>query len=97
MFSSGKSSASAVLLGLLVIVSFAMSHSAIQVEGTDWIEPALIWISICMPTGSGKSSLCKYLKLLVDNARENSGAAGADSEWWGCSTNARENFQATPT
>ena len=71
--------ASAVLLGLLVIVSFAMSHSAIQVEGTDWIEPALIWISICMPTGSGKSSLCKYLKLLVDNARENS---GAETSWF---------------
>ena len=73
--------ASSVLLGLIVIVSFAMSHSAIQVEGTDWIEPALIWISICMPTGSGKSSLCKYLKYLVDEAREKSGT-DTDTSWF---------------
>ena len=71
--------ASAVLLGLLVIVSFAMSHSAIQVEGTDWIEPALIWISLCMPTGSGKSSLCKYLRFLVDDAHEKT---GAETSWF---------------
>lgn len=58
-----------------------MSHSAIQVEGTDWIEPAIVWISICMPTGSGKSSLCKYLKHLVDDAREKTGA-DADTSWF---------------
>ena len=73
--------ASAVLLGLLVIVSFAMSHSAVQVEGTDWIEPVIVWISICMPTGSGKSSLCKYLKHLVDDAHEKVGA-DADRSWF---------------
>lgn len=56
---------STVLFGFLVIVSFAMSHSVVEVEGTDWIEPVLLWVSICMPTGSGKSSLCKFLKGLV--------------------------------
>ena len=72
--------ASAVSLGLLVIMSFAMSHSAIQVEGMDWIEPAIVWISICMPTGSGKSSLCKYLKQLVDACEKR--GADADTSWF---------------
>ena len=31
----------AVLAGLLLTVSFAMSHSTVQVEGTDWMEPVL--------------------------------------------------------
>lgn len=59
--------ATAVLLGLIGIVSFAMFHSAVEVEGTDWVEPVLLWIVICMPTGSGKTSLCKYLRKLVDD------------------------------
>lgn len=65
--------ATAALFGLLVIVGFTMSHSAVEVQGTDWIEPVLLWISICMPTGSGKSSLCKYLKRLVDDTHANTG------------------------
>lgn len=71
--------ATAVLLGLLVIVSFTMSHSAIEVEGTEWIEPVLLWISVCMPTGSGKTSLCKYLKQLVEDAHDN---IGLDTPSW---------------
>ena len=59
----------AVLSGLLMILSFSMSHSCVVVEGTDWLEPVILWIAICMPTGSGKSSLCKFLKKLVDTAR----------------------------
>lgn len=69
----------AVLLGLLVIVSFTMSHSAIEVEGTEWIEPVLLWISVCMPTGSGKTSLCKYLKQLAEDAHDN---IGLDAPSW---------------
>lgn len=71
--------ATAVLLGLLVIVSFTMSHSAIEVEGTEWIEPVLLWISVCMPTGSGKTSLCKYLKQLVEDTHDN---IGLDAPSW---------------
>lgn len=63
--------ATAVLFGLLLIVSFSMSHCAVEVEGTDWVEPVLLWISVCMPTGSGKTSLCKYLKRLVDKTHAN--------------------------
>lgn len=54
----------AVLAGLLLTVSFSMSHSTVQVQGIDWMEPVLLWIAICMPIGSGKSALCKFLKSL---------------------------------
>lgn len=57
-----------VLAGLLTIVSFSMTHSQVVVEGTDWCEPVIVWIAICMPTWSGKSGLCKFLKKAVDAA-----------------------------
>ena len=69
----------AVLYGLLIIMSFAMSHSVVEVEGTDWLEPVLVWIAICMPTGSGKSSLCKLLKKLVEDTRVNIGGESSPS------------------
>ena len=72
--------AMAVLFGLLVIVNFSMSHCSVEVKGTDWIEPVLLWISICMPTGSGKTSLCRYLKRLVDNTHTNIGED--DPSWY---------------
>lgn len=50
-----------------------MLHSVVEVDGTDWLEPVLLWISICMPTGSGKSSLCKLLKKIVKDAQSQSG------------------------
>ena len=59
--------ATAVLAGILLIVSFAMSHAVVEVENTDWLEPILLWISVCMPTGSGKSSLCKWLRQIVED------------------------------
>lgn len=46
-----------------------MSHSVVQVEDTDWAEPVLLWLSICMPTGMGKSSLCRLLKKIVRDAQ----------------------------
>lgn len=61
----------AVLYGLLIIMSFAMSHSVVEDDNTDWVEPVLVWIAICMPTGSGKSSLCKLLQKLVEDTRTN--------------------------
>lgn len=71
----------AVLAGLLLTVSFTMTHSVVQVEGTEWIEPVLLWIAICMPTGSEKSALCKFLKSLVDKARKNCGLTHSDPTW----------------
>ena len=69
----------AVLAGLLLIVGFAMSHSVVEIEGTGWVEPVLLWISICMPTGSGKSSLCKYLRRIVHDAQSACGLDGGNS------------------
>ena len=71
----------AVLAGLLLTVGFAMSHSTLQIEKSDWVEPVLLWISICMPTGSGKSALCKVLKSIVEKARENTGLTDEDPSW----------------
>ena len=72
----------AVLAGLLMIISFSMSHSCVVVEGTDWVEPVILWLCICMPTGSGKSALCKLLKKLVDTARTNCGLDDTDPSWF---------------
>lgn len=60
---------STVLSGLILIVSFCMSHSVVEVEGTDWLEPVLLWTAICMPTGMGKSSLCKFLRKIIRDAQ----------------------------
>ena len=54
----------AVLAGLVLITSYSMSHSVAEVEGTDWLEPVLVWLSICMSTGSGKSALCNIRESL---------------------------------
>ena len=72
----------AVLAGLLLIVSYSMSHSVVAVDGTDWVEPVLLWLSICMPTGSGKSSLCKYLRKLVEDARSQIGGDDSQPSWF---------------
>ena len=75
-------SPSAVLAGLLITVSFCMSHSVVEVEDTDWMEPVILWMAICMPTGMGKSSLCKYLRKLVREVQTRCGV-DATSSWLG--------------
>lgn len=54
-----------------------MSHSVVEVEDTDWIEPVLVWVAICMQTGSGKSSLCKLLAKFVEDTRTNVACEGS--------------------
>ena len=65
----------AVLSGLITITAYCMSHSIVEVEDTEWFEPVIVWISICMPTGSGKTSLCKFLQKLLTETRS---ACGID-------------------
>lgn len=72
---------SAVLAGLLLIVSFCISHSVVKIEDTDWVEPVILWLSICMSTGMGKTHLCKYLRGLVKEAKKQKGLDDADSSW----------------
>ena len=71
----------AVLAGLIMIISFAISHSAIQIEGIDWVEPVIVWVAVCMPTGSGKSTLCKFLRSLVKKSRAQC-EADDDGPFW---------------
>ncbi len=59
----------AVLAGLIMIVGFSVSHSDIEVMGIYWVEPVFVWVAVCMLTGSGKSTLCKFLRNLVKKAR----------------------------
>lgn len=59
----------AVLSGLMIIISFFLAHSDVQVEGTLWKEPVILWVSIGMPTGSGKSSLFTYFINLLSKLR----------------------------
>ena len=40
-----------------------------QVDGTDWSEPVLIWECVYMPTGSGKSLLCHYIAKILEEIR----------------------------
>ena len=60
----------AVLSGLLILASFFMSHANVRVSTKEWTEPVILWISIGMPTGSGKSSLYKVLLDLIKMTRE---------------------------
>ena len=49
-----------VLSGLLIFISFLLAHSVVEMEGTKWVEPVNLWITVGMPTGSGKSSLFNF-------------------------------------
>lgn len=69
------------MAGLLLLVRFAMSHSTVELEDTDFIEPVLLWVSICMPTGSSKSGLHRFLKSIVEKARAGCGIIGDEASW----------------
>ena len=74
-------SPTAVMAGLILILSFTMSHSVVEVAGTDWSEPVLVWMAICMPTGMGKSSLCKFLRKLIGETKKQRGLDDSSSTW----------------
>jgi hypothetical protein len=56
---------SAILGGLLILTSFIISPAVIEVPGTDWKEPILLWITISMPTGSRKTTIYQFLRGLL--------------------------------
>ena len=60
----------AIINGLLLLVSFFLSHCAVEVPDTMWIEPAILWIRITMPTGSGKTPLFTYLTRILQRVRQ---------------------------
>ena len=56
-----------VLSGYIVVGSYMLSPSIVTIDDTDWNEPVLVWLTICMPTGSGKSSLFRHKCHVTDN------------------------------
>lgn len=42
----------AVLTGIISLVAFFLSHSVVEVEDTDWVDPVWLWVSMGMLTGS---------------------------------------------
>ena len=60
----------AVISGLTSIMSFMLAPSTVFVDGTEWSEPVIVWISIGMPTGSGKSALFNYFLGLLRDVRK---------------------------
>ncbi len=52
-----------------VLVSFFMAHCNVKVPGTMWIEPAILWLAIAMPTGSGKTPLFGFLTSILHRVR----------------------------
>ena len=71
----------AVLRGYLILCSFALSPASMRVPHTDWEEPVLLWLTISMPTGSGKSTLFRYLYDLMQHVRTLAGVAKSDPSW----------------
>ena len=65
----------------MVVTSFTMSHATIKIPGTEWVEPIILWISIGMPTGSGKSPLYKFLLGLLRKARAKVGLNEKSPPW----------------
>ena len=59
----------AVLGGLLIITSFVISPAVVTVPGTSWVEPALIWLTISMPTGSRKTTIYQFLRDILAKIR----------------------------
>lgn len=59
----------AVLTGFLLLISFCASHCYVSLPGIKWVEPALLWAIVCMPTGSGKSPLYGVLMEIITGVR----------------------------
>ena len=71
----------AVLGGLVTLTSYVISPSVVQVPGTEWREPVLVWLSINMPTGSSKSSLYQFLNSIITKVRKECGCTSRDPAW----------------
>ena len=73
--------ATAVLCGYVMLGSFVISPSVVKVPGTDWTEPILVWMTVSMPTGSGKSTLFRHVYSLMRSVRALCGEGDTDPSW----------------
>lgn len=73
--------ATAVLFGLISVFSFMLSHSSVTCVGTKWTEPVIVWVAVAMPTGSGKSTLYKFLLDLILKVRKRCNRKDSHPTW----------------
>lgn len=71
----------AVLCGYLLLGSYVLSPAVVEVQGTDWAEPVLLWLTVTMPTGSGKSTLFHHLFTVLEEVRHMCGITEDDPTW----------------
>ena len=57
------------------------SPAVIKVCDKDWVEPVILRITICMPTGSDKSTLFKHLMELLQKIQQACGVTEDDPSW----------------
>ena len=55
---------------LISMVSFMPTYSDVTCTGTELV---IVWLAVAMPTGSEKSTLCKFLHGLVQAVRKRCG------------------------
>lgn len=60
---------SAVLCGYLIPGSYVLSPAVVEVPETDWSEPVLFWLTVSVPTASGKSTHFRHLINLLEEVR----------------------------
>lgn len=58
-----------------------MSPSFIEVTGTDWKEPILVWLTVCMQSGGGKSTLFRHIYKLIERIRSGLHLKENDPSW----------------
>lgn len=73
--------ATAVLAGYFLLVGFIIYPSLVVVSGTTWCEPVIVWLTVSMPTGSGKSTLFKQLYELLQQVQQRCGISDDAPAW----------------
>ena len=59
----------ATLSGLLLLISYCSSDCVVEIPDIQWIEPVLVWITISMASGSGKTPLFTFLVNLLEKVK----------------------------
>ena len=70
-----------VLCGYTILASYMLSPSIVKVPKTSWEEPVLVWLTVCMRTGSCKSVLFKHISALLQEIRDKCGLSHQDPSW----------------
>ena len=71
----------AVLCGYMHLCGFLLSPSVIKVNGKDWTEPVIMWLTISMSTRNGKSTLFRHLIDLLKKIRAQCEIEDNDPSW----------------